>query len=806
MDSLHEGPLTMTAAVLPARAIYLINEGSRAGFIRAVQEATERWGGMTEPIVPVSAEGTVSTYHTRLVGYADVQAAVNVDVDQAVAQSAADALDLPLLDLDRANTLATCAPSAVRTPPQLPSQFGRGLRLADLQAQFVHGTPDGPLWHIAALGCPKAASNLISRPAVGGDDAWRTQLTTGTLLSLTVEQFGEYRSLTPGHTPAVVWITEPDSLVDCLDFWNLRALRPVDTVDMPMILFTDEVVYWDRSAGQLGHFLKRPGDFSPDVALMTRSLSPERAGAVAHALELVETVAHFTAGAHFPQPTLRQPPFTYRTDLDPTEWVLHERDYGVVAGFDVHVVRGRATLMRISSPVSFYDRGSVLLRVFGTPLDGLPSRQEVADLMGVRATWSGRSIQVHVDAAQTWQFQLHIPSLEQATQALIDAATAQNSPSPPGRLATALQGRADMELLLDAGVYESASALTTPRSHQLQRDLEAAVATQDAQRAELLAIASRWGGRAERRFLPASQIPGPRDVALEALEKLCLMGWAERGLQAPCEECGITSFHPAAQTSHQPVCPACAAPVTYTHHAENLSTVYRLNGVVDRAADHGVLPHLLIIAALSRAKPLSHFLPGTDLTFPEKEAPEESDIFGIWDEQVLAGEVKTSSSEFTTEQLQRDVQLSKRLGADIHLLAAIDTVDPTTVTEARALCEEAGLELEVWDKTRLRRGTPDAQPVDTATDVFARLETALSALMHDLEENPTRAAAKSGFFLRTAMEPRSPSAGQVEALRELITRHGTALVGPLQALQRHLLQLSAADEEPASAPEKPGPK
>jgi hypothetical protein len=220
-----------------------------------------------------------------------------------------------------------------------------------------------------------------------------------------------------------------------------------------------------------------------------------------------------------------------------------------------------------------------------------------------------------------------------------------------------------------------------------------------------------------------------------------------------------------AHSGHQPVCPACTAPVTYTHDAGNLSVVYRLNGVVDRAADHGVLPHLLVIAGLTRAKPLSYFLPGTDLTFPEKETPEEVDIFGIWDEQVLAGEVKTSSSEFTTEQLERDVKLSKRLGADVHLLAAIDTVDPSTVTEARALCAQAGLELVVYDKARLRPRTPEADAADTERETFQRLQSSLALLLQDLERNPARAAAKSGLILKTAMKPRSPSAGQVDALK-----------------------------------------
>jgi hypothetical protein len=240
---------------------------------------------------------------------------------------------------------------------------------------------------------------------------------------------------------------------------------------------------------------------------------------------------------------------------------------------------------------------------------------------------------------------------------------------------------------------------------------------------------------------------------------------------------------------------ARSTPVTYTHDAGNLSVVYRLNGVVDRSADHGVLPHLLVVAALNRAKPLSCILPGTDLVFSEKETP-EVDVFGIWDEQVLAGEVKTSSSEFTPEQLQRDVQLSKRLGADIHLLAAIDTVDPSTAKQAQALCTQAGLELLVYDKARLRPPNPEADPADTATETFQRLQSALALLLQDLERDPARAAAKSGLILKTAMAPRSPSAGQVDALKSVIDRLGAGLIAPLRVVQQTVADLTDAEWKP----------
>jgi hypothetical protein len=79
----------------------------------------------------------------------------------------------------------------------------------------------------------------------------------------------------------------------------------------------------------------------------------------------------------------------------------------------------------------------------------------------------------------------------------------------------------------------------------------------------------------------------------------------------------------------------------------------------------------------------------------------EADIFGVRDGKVLSGEVKTRAAEFTAQQVNRDVKLSSRLGADTHILAATDDI-PAEVTElALELCTASGLALLVLGKTDL---------------------------------------------------------------------------------------------------------
>lgn len=137
------GQSMMQVAVLPARAAYFIRTGSRTGFRRAVQEASTRWGGMTEPILPVPDDGEIPDELRETVAAAKVEAAVNVDVDDALAQRAADALGLPYVRIAKIDHVGAarfnCHPLHVN-PPVQPST---------LPVVAVDGAP---LWQVAAAG------------------------------------------------------------------------------------------------------------------------------------------------------------------------------------------------------------------------------------------------------------------------------------------------------------------------------------------------------------------------------------------------------------------------------------------------------------------------------------------------------------------------------------------------------------------------------------------------------------------------------------------------------------------------------
>ena len=112
---------------------------------------------------------------------------------------------------------------------------------------------------------------------------------------------------------------------------------------------------------------------------------------------------------------------------------------------------------------------------------------------------------------------------------------------------------------------------------------------------------------------------------------------------------------------------------------------YRLNALIDRASDQGVLPHLLARAALQKLDDTSLVLPGADLRFPDGSRL-EVDLVGVLRGKVVAGEVKTSGDAFSRGQLERDFRLSKQLKADIHLMAWMGELPAASLETGRTAC------------------------------------------------------------------------------------------------------------------------
>lgn len=262
--------------------------------------------------------------------------------------------------------------------------------------------------------------------------------------------------------------------------------------------------------------------------------------------------------------------------------------------------------------------------------------------------------------------------------------------------------RTDIAPLLEPRVFSAIRELTTPRISRLTRELQK-LRKKGVIDEDIAEIAARWGGRMERSYKSAEKLEYvPKEMGTHVLERLCALDWAERGLRLICGFCGLYSFVPLPDTSGRAICPGCGSFGEY-EKSSTLTVYYRLNSYLDLLSDQGILPHLITIAALKSAGKSSHFLPGIDASFSDG-VQREADVFGVRDGQILSGEVKTSASEFTHEQIVHDVDSSSRLEADLHIMAATDAISEETQEDARRECETRGLSLIVLQRGDLLPG------------------------------------------------------------------------------------------------------
>src|SRR5262249_51524108 len=128
--------------------------------------------------------------------------------------------------------------------------------------------------------------------------------------------------------------------------------------------------------------------------------------------------------------------------------------------------------------------------------------------------------------------------------------------------------------------------------------------------------------------------------------------------------------------------------------------MYRLDSLLDRASDQGVIPHVMVRSALERTNE-ADILPGVTMVLHDG-GHAELDLFGVSGSDVVAGEVKSSAAAYTAQQIRRDILLSARVGADVHVMASIDDIGVDALELATAESTRRHLRLLVIAAETLR--------------------------------------------------------------------------------------------------------
>lgn len=699
MNDEYLGQSRFRVVVRPHRVAYFIAGRDRGSFRRAIQEASTRWGGITEPIIPVSAQGRVTPARKQILETAGVDGVVTIDLPRPVAERAARSVQLPSVPIEHlAHTWdrQTCNPALIATVPAA--------------SQLTIASSGGPLWEAVAAGdlnedqmvqLRESPATLPLRRALDGYDVARASLGSVTLIDITAHQLNEHFAAAMWVVaPALLWLTKPNSFNDALDFWNMRALRLLgDPAPAPMLIapMPEALDDWISFDERLEHWLSRPVTVEPDVVLCSHSVDDATLVAVARRLGWRRAGRHLRASSSLGGPPLdpRSAPFTYRTNLDPRMWVVHDRSYGQLATPVVQAFRNETTI-GFESPATFTrpHLGGVIVEMREGPIDQLPLSDAVAQMVLPAARWHNQQLQWASRATSRYEFKISLPDPQTIIRKLLDSATRSHALSDKGRLGLSIAHRFDTRLLLDHTCYGCVAQLTTPRDQALLQQVKSALGSAEVSE-DLRRQVEALGGRAERVSRSAGEFNslGKPPVVVAALERLAANGWVERGAQLRCQAgCGQQWFVPLRELTTPPRCPGCSTVAAYTADRQ-LSIKYRLNSLIDRASDQGVLAHLRIIAHLAATKGSAEILPGVNVSWSDNERPTEVDLFGIVGRDIVAGEVKTTAAQFSPAQIARDISLSKRLGASTHVLGAMSNVSATTVTSAERRAKREGMAL-----------------------------------------------------------------------------------------------------------------
>jgi hypothetical protein len=406
---------------------------------------------------------------------------------------------------------------------------------------------------------------------------------------------------------------------------------------MPIFLVPlEDALHWENFGQHLLSRLDRRNEFSVDVIVTSVSTSEAELHKLAQGLGLQldeKANTKISLTSRFPVPTdRRKPPYTYCVHEDVSHFTNFDRRYGAGTLADAHFFTGRTSTVTFDSPVTFKEGGSTLVRLESQMFEGLPRKDRIAALIAPNAMWRYDSLQVGVeDASSKFRLELSVPRLSEAMHALLRDNVTSYSLSDKGSLAAAfLRREGQLQALLEPNLFEAIRALTTPRSKSLVRDLTQVMGGGALSR-EIVEVAQGWAIQGKRTYKNVSGITGlGGDAAAAALERLCDLNWAERGLEIKCTTCRSSSFVELATVPARSgaKCPACDDTQQYTRTASGPTVFYRLDGLVDRASDQGVFPHLLTIAALGQLEGHSWFLPGVDVVFHD-EARNEADVIGL---------------------------------------------------------------------------------------------------------------------------------------------------------------------------------
>ena len=668
-------------ALRPIRLAYLVRKGSVDHFRRAVDEASSRWGGITELIIPFNDEGVPDPYWLSALelaqpDYFAIPDSVRVDIRAAISDRLHRELT-PLSFFNRGpyglHQLAVHAPSSL------------------VNSVLMAGTAGSEPCHAAAFGSVMLNTQRRAWQAAGvtlaGPSNWRStaqaQIAGTTIIDATRHQLSELPGSQWISTPALIWVTSGSrSLDDAIAFWNHRAMmpvrlqRPMVAIVSPSALRLAEVVTAiDR------RIRETPWRSKPDVLLYSATVNNSTLK------ELIDSVgwtlyrrrkASFSFSSVAKNPGRRR--ISAGVGWDPAIFLGSDREIGARTRTFVQFERP-ATLVSSDSPVAFSGLagGGIRARFSGPDELSMPPGNSIARMFHPAAIRVGQNLEIQTDAQASYDFLLQVPERPELLKASLIEHQCEYSLSDKGRYAMGVSRLlGDLEVLGGRLAVPVIRALTTRR---IEYDMQALVRRFPETPPEHLDEIARSLQDVRQLDLPLAAIAGRAKAtgkdAGPVIDELVTRGVVVRGLRVYCQTCGYRSFLTLSDARPRATCPACLAQAEFIGEIEP-TFHYRLNAMVDRASDNGVLVHLLVWAQLLRIDAKAWVLPGVNLKLDKRGT--EVDILALLGSTIWFGEAKTSAVDFKSEEVGLDLSIASQIEATNYVLACLEPI-PEAVTQ-----------------------------------------------------------------------------------------------------------------------------
>jgi hypothetical protein len=509
-------------------------------------------------------------------------------------------------------------------------------------------------------------------------------LTSYALTGLT--SLGEFPTL----RPEVVII---DSLrAGCL-YWNLRALREAQALGIASrrSVFATSLAALRRpdTLATLIDLVKQnttlDWPFTPPIDLTLISLGENAASAAQEALmylpEAEVTPSGIFAFQWLPTTVPRSlPPYRVATLTLPQDEMLlvgklpQSVSLAMEAPFAHRVeLRTGANAITFSPPGQFHNpRRAKLLCDLDSPVWArFPRSNSVAHLFGGQTKYRGfgvTQLDSHPDRLADVRFKL--PSEWDALTAYFTDRGYSIRESTSGHTGAAildlLGGIARLGSLVSPLAYklfQQIAFLSTKKvAQRLHQSLDLPADYQDRILNILEGVVSQEDLVGKPKTL--QDLAGPleqRRALLELLEELSISGILLRGYYQKCPHCTVLDWYPLASVSERLTCRGCGQPFHFPLMSGNgeLPWHYRLNGLVNRAVDQDVVPHLLTLYHWTR---LNHqpscITTGLEL-LKQKEVTAEFDLLFVSHGQLYASECKAggllSANDFQAARLAADL-------------------------------------------------------------------------------------------------------------------------------------------------------